>query len=169
MRTPMQFPAAPNARRAPRSPAGTVYENEEEQVTPPARDTVNPRPYPYPEDALQRELDEKFALYETLGPGWDMYSADPTNTDSLADARKFLENRPVGVPLPFPQIDTDGVVGIYWETDRMHVSVGFEGNGLLSYYIRQVVREGRPLELLADGLPYKEGWPPKLLEKLWEL
>lgn len=127
------------------------------------------RPYPYSEEELQRELDKKFALYETLKPGWDFYSADPLNKESMADAKAFLEKRPKGIPLPFPQLGPDGTVGLYWRTSRMYISVGFDGNSLLSYYIHQAAPDGTTRRFLDDDLPFKDRWPPKLLEKLREL
>lgn len=163
MPTPTQRLVAPKIRPAPLPPTDAVEAGGEGAATLQARNTAASRPYPYPEEELQRELDEQFALYETLEPGWDMYSADPTNMDSLSDARKFLKNRPKDVPLPFPQIGSDGIVGLYWQTDGTYVSVAFEGNGLLCYYTEQSNPGGKPRELLADDIPFNEGWPQELL------
>lgn len=125
--------------------------------------------YPYSDEELQSEIDRKFALYVTLKPGWDTFSAEPVNMDSLADARKFLDLRPDRIPLPFAQINSDGIVGLYWETDEVHVSVDFDGSGLLGYYTWQAVPGGTPVELLKDDVPFPGHWPDQLVEVLWEL
>lgn len=118
----------------------------------------------YSEERIRKEIDEQFALYATLKPGWDGHNAEPVNPRSLADARKFLGMRPTGVRLPHPQIDPEGVVGLFWRTGDGAAYIDFEGDGLLSYYARQGARDD-PLcrEILADGRPFEDGWPRELL------
>lgn len=169
MPTPTQKSAVFDANRALFPHTGAAEANGAVAATPPTREAVPPGSYPYPEKALQRELDQKFALYETLEPGWDLRSADPTNLDSLADARSFLETRPKNVPLPSPKIGSDGIVGLYWRTGDTYASVAFEGNGLVSYYTKQDVPDGAPQKRLADDCPLDNGWPAELLEVLGNL
>lgn len=128
-----------------------------------------PRRDDFPEEEIQREIDEKFALYEILEPGWDSYEADPLNPKSLADARKFLEQRPKDIRLPFPELGSDGIVGLYWDVKRGYASVGFEGNGLFSYYVRMSQDGAAPRKFLGDDYPYSDGWPEEFLSILREL
>lgn len=119
-----------------------------------------------PEEALQKEIDEKFALYETLEPGWDSYSAEPLNRDSLLGARKFLGMRPKDIRLPHPQLGSDGIVSLYWVTTRVFANLSFDGNGLLSYHAQQVVSDGSLRELFGEDCPFANGWPRELLAVL---
>lgn len=123
----------------------------------------------FSDEDLQNEIDEKFALYETLKPGWDTYSADPLNPKSLSDARRFLEIRPENIRLPLPQLGSDGIVDLYWDTKRGFACVGFEGNGLLSYYAKLPTGGKSFQKFHADDIPYSEGWPKDfigILEKM---
>lgn len=118
------------------------------------------------EAKIQRLLDEKFELYLTLEPGWDFYSAEPVSRKSLSDAQEFLSVRPKDIRLPFPQLGSDGIVGLYWDTKHGYVSVGFEGNGLLSYYARVHV-DGEPCrKFYGDDYPYSSCWPKELTDIL---
>lgn len=123
----------------------------------------------FPEAELQKELDEKFAIYETLKPGWDTYSADPLNPKSLSDARRFLEARPRNIRLPHPQLGSDGIVDLYWETKHGFACVGFEGNGLLSYYAKLPAGGKSFQKFHGDDILYSDGWPKEfvnILEKM---
>lgn len=120
----------------------------------------------FTEARIQRLLDEKFELYLTLEPGWDFYSAESVNRKSLSDAQGFLSVRPKDIRLPLPQLGSDGIVGLYWDTEHGYVSVGFEGNGLLSYYARVHVGGEPSRKFCGDDCSYSDCWPKELTDIL---
>lgn len=120
-------------------------------------------PRGFSEETLQKEIDEKFALYETLEPGWDSYSAEPVSRDSLSDARRFLEMRPKDIQLPHPQLGSDGIVSFYWTARHVFASLSLDGGGLLSYYAQEVDGDDNIQEFFGEDRPFTNGWPRELL------
>ncbi len=116
-----------------------------------------------PEETLQKEINERLALYETLEPGWDSYSAEPANQGSLVDARRFLEMRPREIQLPHPQLGSNGIVSFYWVARHVFVSLSLDGGGLLSYYAQEVDRDDNIQEFFGEDRPFTNGWPRDLL------
>ena len=92
-----------------------------------------------PHDAWQaaiRGLRERIGGYEDIprdgsGPGAEVPSAT-----AVADARRFLDLLPSGIQLPRIAPVSDGEVNFFWKTPRVHLDVGFYGDGNIDYYAR---------------------------------
>ena len=115
---------------------------------------------PSAEDRLHARL----LSYRKLPHDWDGRGAVPPSLDAVSDAVQFLVTRPPDVRLPFPQIASDGEVGLYWRTGDVHAEVGFSGDGELSYYARYTPADGESVECGRDGYDLGTGrWPQDLM------
>lgn len=133
--------------RPPHAPTELVHEREQPQE-PSAEDKVHAR----------------LLSYLELSPDWDGRGGVPPSFDAVLDAISFLVARPGDVALPFPQIASDGEVGLYWHTGQVHAEVGFHGDGDLSYYARYTPAEGVPEECGRDDYGLDTGrWPDDLV------
>lgn len=75
---------------------------------------------------------------------------------AFADARQFIENSALGaVPLPRISVAEDGELNFHWDTNGIHIDLGFYGTGTFSYYAHD--RQGRrfhgPPTPATQGLP----------------
>ena len=121
---------------------------------------------PSAEDRLQARL----LSYRKLPHDWDGRGAAPPSLEAVSDAVQFLVTRPLNVRLPFPQIASDGEVGLYWRTGDVHAEVGFSGDGELSCYARYTPADGESVECGRDGYDLGTGrWPQDLLSILNKL
>lgn len=90
-----------------------------------------------PHDAWRaaiRGLRERIGGYEDLsrdGPG---PGAEGPNARAVADAQRFLDLLPRGIGLPGIAPVSDGEVNFFWKTPRVHLDVGFYGDGNMDYY-----------------------------------
>ena len=122
------------------------------------------------EPADDDRLHATLLSYLDLPHDWDGYGAVPPSTDAVLDAVAFLVMRPRDIPLPFPQIASDGEVGVYWRTGEVHAEIGFCGDGDLSYYARYAPASGEPRECGSDDYRFDTGgWPRDLLLILGKL
>ncbi len=116
-------------------------------------------------DLLETELSH----YATLPDDWDGYSSKAASPDALRDVRKFLSMRPADVPLPYPSLGSDGVVGLSWDSADLSVSITFEGDGKF-YFIVSRYSEGKETGWYGvEDCPVDSGWPDTLAEPLREL
>lgn len=86
--------------------------------------------------AAIRGLRERIGDYESLsgeelGPG-----AEAPNAKAVVDAHRFLDLLPRGIRLPRTAPVSDGEVNLFWKTSRVHLDVGFYGDGNIDYYAR---------------------------------
>lgn len=112
-------------------------------------------------DRLEAEL----LSYRDLKEGWDGYSGVPASTQAVDDAVAFLKQRPADISLPYPQLGSDGEVGLYWQTGEVFADVGFRGDGEYSVYASYT---GEPAtEFAADHVRLDTGaWPLELIRIL---
>lgn len=116
------------------------------------------------EPSAEDKLHAKLLSYLELSYGWDGRDAVPPSLESVLDAFSFLAMRPVDMPFPFPQIASDGEVGLYWHTGQIHAEIGFYGDGDLSYYARYTPTEGEFEECGRDDYGLDTGcWPQDLM------
>lgn len=122
------------------------------------------------EPSAEDKLHARLLSYLALTDDWDGYGAAPPSIDAVLDAVAFLVMRPRDILLPFPQIASDGEVGLYWRTGKVHAEVGFYGDGDLSYYARYTSGSGASRECGSDGYRFDtRGWPGDLLLILGKL
>ena len=122
------------------------------------------------EPSAEDKLHGRLLSYLELTDDWDGYGAAPPSIDAVLGAVDFLVMRPRDVPLPFPQVASDGEVGLYWHTEEVHAEVGFYGDGELSYYARHTPASGASRQCGCDGYRFDtDGWPMELLLILGKL
>lgn len=116
------------------------------------------------EPSDEDKLHAKLLSYLELQHDWDGCGSVPPSLDAVLDTIAFLGKRPRDVPLPFPQIASDGEVGLYWRTGEVHIEIGFYGDGEASYYARYTPSAGDSDECGRDGHSLKAGsWPRDLM------
>lgn len=118
---------------------------------------------PSPRDKLHATLQS----YLQLDPGWDGYEGIPPKRQAVIDAISFLDRKPADIQAPYPQLSSDGEVGLYWKTATVFADIGFYGDGEYSYYGRCVLAPGVSIEAGEDHCSVgTDRWPPQLLEIL---
>ena len=116
------------------------------------------------EPSDEDKLHARLLSYPELPHDWDGRGAAPPSFNAVRDAISFLDKRPSDVPLPFPQIASDGEVGLYWRTGEIHIEIGFYGDGELSYYARYTPASGKSKECGRDGYSLgAKNWPQDLM------
>ena len=116
------------------------------------------------EPSREDKLHAKLLSYSELPHDWDGRGAVPPSLNAVLDAIAFLGKRPPDVPLPFPQIASDGEVGLYWRTVDIHVEIGFYGDEELSYYARYTQVSGKSEECGRGGYSFTaKNWPQDLM------
>ena len=112
------------------------------------------------------ELREEIRSYADFSDDWDGDGATAPCQQAVEDALAFLESRPLGVPLPLPEVATIGDVGIYWDRGGVFVEVQFGGDGAFSYYAE--LKQGRTIveEYGRDRLPLEGAWPEDIVRLL---
>jgi hypothetical protein len=115
------------------------------------------------ERSAEDKLEAQLQSYMDLPHGWDGYDGVPASKDTVMDAFSFLEKRPPDIPLPYPQVGSDGEVGLYWCTNEVFVEVSFHGDGEYSYRALYLPQEGKPVKDGKDGCPANDSWNPGLL------
>ena len=121
------------------------------------RARVSPDRTPY--GVLSREL----FSYLLLPHGWDGYGGKPASLDAVVDAFGFLNLKPADIPYPYPQLSSDGEVGVYWRTEQLYAEAGFYGDGLYSCYSVYMPSADETEEYGDDDLEIDSGWPDHLL------
>ena len=114
----------------------------------------------------EHALREEIRSYADLPDDWDGDGAVAPCQQAVADALAFLESRPLGIPLPLPEVVPIGDVGVYWDRGGIFVEVQFGGDGAFSYYAER--KEGRTIveDYGSDGLPLEGGWPEDMVRLL---
>lgn len=86
--------------------------------------------------AAIRGLRERIAGYEDLSRDGAGAGSEGPNAKAVADAQRFLDLLPRGIGLPGIAPVSDGEVNFFWKTPRVHLDVGFYGDGNIDYYAR---------------------------------
>ncbi len=121
-------------------------------------------------EAEMREiLETELSHYATLPDDWDGYSSKAASPDALRDARKFLSLRPADIPLPYPSLGSDGVVGLRWDSANLSVSITFEGDGKFYFLVLRYSEGKKTGRDWAEDCPVDSGWPEALTGPLREL
>ena len=122
----------------------------------------------YKNRVLAAKLRTELRSYSLLSEGWDGDGARAPIDQAIDDALLFLERKPYDIPIPNPQVCSDGSVGLYWRTDigPFHAEVNFEGDGTFACFSVQ----GTPSEVIdqygEDGLDVNSAWPEGLRRML---
>ena len=80
----------------------------------------------------------------------------------------FLDSRPTDIPLPFPEEGTEGDVGVYWDSDHVHVfaEVTFQGDRTCAYFAVHGVPGAVIEKCGGDNVSVAAPWPEDMLRIL---
>ncbi len=111
------------------------------------------------------KLCQKLRSYPDLGENWDGEGSKTPSQRAVNDALTFLENRPNGIPLPHPEVGSEGEVGVYWDIRRTDVfaEVVFEGDGTYYYLVAHGKAGSEVEEYMDEGVDVDEPWPDEIL------
>ena len=118
-----------------------------------------PPPEPSPEDQLHGTL----ISYVGLSKDWDGRGAVPPTFEAVLDSLALAMMRPKDICLPYPQISSDGEVGLYWHSESVFAEIGMSGDGKYTYYARATSADGTIDEYGRDDCDLSSGWPEDLL------
>jgi len=99
--------------------------------------------------------------YKELGANWNGYGGQPPSGRAVEDAVNFLRMLGHIPKLPKTMVGGSGEVGLFWETLKTYVEVGFRGDGTFGFLVdpadgAAVEEEGLPIAFpqgaLAEGL-----------------
>ena len=116
------------------------------------------------DNKLRIDLDE----FLQLEFNWDGKGAKAPSKNAIRDANMFLDKRPSSIPLPLPEEEKNGGVGLYWESSdsQIFAEVTFDGDGTFSY----LAIGGTPIdakeEYGGNKLNVVNPWPPELIQIL---
>lgn len=119
-----------------------------------------------PESEMLEMIERKLGEYSRLEADWDGYDALPASTDSLRDARTFIDQRPAGVRLPYPGLETNGEVGFMWEYGNICAAVNLEGDGTFYFFARFRNTDGSEDVRRGEDYRVDSEWPENLVELL---
>lgn len=97
----------------------------------------------------------------------DEVSKLPTK-QAITDLLAFLDNRPADIPLPQPEVDRDGEVGVFWAFREIQVfaEVVLDGDGTYACFAVRGRPTARVEDFGQDGNDVNGPWPEGLLRIL---
>ena len=110
------------------------------------------------------QLISELESYADLPANWDFEGAQKPRERAVQDALTFLEKFPEDLPLPYPEVGSDGDVGIYWDNRETHTfaQVVFDGDGSFTY-VAIVKKPGcERVSFGGEDLPVSSAWPQDL-------
>lgn len=87
------------------------------------------------------ELKMELKSYLELSHGWDGPESKAPSEEVIATALLFVDGLPSGIPLPKPMLSASGETGLYWDVGNIYADVSFEGEGMLSIFVRDRIEE----------------------------
>ena len=92
----------------------------------------------------------------------------PPSEQAIKDLLTFLDHRPAEIPLPHPQVGTDGEIGVYWDNRKLRVfaEVSLIGDGTYDYYAIQGEHNSFDEKHGGDSEEVCGNWPDGLLKVL---
>lgn len=93
--------------------------------------------------------------YESLSENWDGYSATPPEKKYVELAEKLLDQvYQLGLPMPRPQINSDGEISLYWRDEVSYMEFAIESFDVASFYYKNRTTKK---DYLLDDLPVSLG------------
>lgn len=87
-------------------------------------------------------------------PDWDGEGAAPVEQSTLANARRFVDALPMGLPEPEPGVHPDGEIAFSWIGAKGHrLSMAVGPTGRLTYAYRKLPSKMNGTEWLGDRIP----------------
>ena len=106
-----------------------------------------------------RQLAQRLEQLRFIPEGERWPSSEPPDDAAFHDARVFLDKLPFPLKaLPHISLADDGEVNFAWDSEGMHIDLGFYGTGTYSYYARG--SDGR--EHFGDEVPAASSLPADL-------
>lgn len=108
------------------------------------------------------ELDE--VALDASVDNWDGFGAKKINKDSYLDAKKFLNNLPVGLEMPEIDVHPDGEVSFEWYKKKGYIlSLSLSSDDEIAYAFRLGLSKKHGKEYFGDDIP------ETILEKIKKL
>ncbi len=113
-------------------------------------------------------LREKLLSYKNLKDNWDKEGALAPKTEAVDDALAFLQFKPSDVRFPYPEVGSEGEVGVYWNIKKkdMFAEVLFKGDGKYEYYAVLGTPTNISKDYSGEDLNVNENWHENLVEIL---
>ena len=114
------------------------------------------------------DLKETLINYKNLEDDWDKEGALAPKTQAVDDALTFLDFKPADIRFPYPEVGSEGEVGVYWNFKHkdLFAEVIFNGDGYYEYYAVLGTPTNISNDCSGDHLSVKEDWHPNLVEIL---
>ncbi|MDE0094643.1 MAG: hypothetical protein OXO49_09115 [Gammaproteobacteria bacterium] len=114
------------------------------------------------------DLQEKLLSYKNLKDNWDKEGALAPKTKAVNDALAFLQFKPSDVRFPYPEVGSEGEVGVYWNFKKkdMFAEVIFKGDGKYEYYAVLGTPTNISKDCSGEDLSVNENWHENLVEIL---
>ena len=114
------------------------------------------------------DLQEKLLSYKNLKDDWDKEGALAPKTEAVDDAIKFLQFKPSDIRLPYPEIGSEGEVGVYWNFKNKNIfaEVIFNGDGNYEYYAVLGTPTNISKDFCGENLSVHGNWHENLVEIL---
>lgn len=114
------------------------------------------------------DLKETLLSYKNLEDDWDKEGAIAPKTQAVDDALTFLDFKPSDIRFPYPEVGSDGHVGVYWNFKNKDIfaEVIFKGNGQYEYYAVLGTPTNISKDCSGDHLSVNDDWHPDLIEIL---
>lgn len=113
-------------------------------------------------------LREKLLSYKNLNDNWDKEGALAPKTEAVDDALAFLQFKPSDVLFPYPEVGSEGEVGVFWNIKKkdMFAEVLFKGDGKYEYYAVLGTPTNISKDCSGEDLSVNENWHENLVEIL---
>ena len=82
------------------------------------------------------QLRQKVHEYANLSDGWDGPGSLQASSHSRDAALGFIDQIPIGIPVPGIMISSQGEIGFYWDFAGGNADISFTGRGTGSFFAR---------------------------------
>ena len=114
------------------------------------------------------DLKETLLSYKNLEDDWDKEGAIAPKAQAVDDALTFLDFKPSDIRCPYPEVGSEGEVGVYWNFKKgdIFAEVIFNGDGHYEYYAVLGTPTNISKDYSGEDLSVHENWHENLVEIL---
>ena len=99
-------------------------------------------------DTPIEQLRQKVQEYANLSDGWDGPGSIHASSQSRDAALGFIDQIPIGIPVPGIMISSQGEIGFYWDFAGGNADISFTESGAASFF----ARSGQSHEIYVEHL-----------------